>query len=306
MSYPNILIHDIRHAIDEDEYMWAVAWGPPRTGKSMLCLLLLYYIYGDWDEVLNAVVFDLNQLLYKLQNGLPERWPTRNGLHMRIPMLVWDDWAVHSGKAKTQHSIAWDFFKGSFDSLGTKLGVLIANMVSPTSPTQQLTEKYTHEIWIPYRGHAKYDKVKQQQDYRGFKGRSTKEWLTEFDFDPVPMDVFKQYDEMRCSLADEALVSIQDVMANTEVETLIKRIQPTDSNLLKLIEERGPIYTEAALKELGSEGKDSIVRLKARGLIVPRQAGFKYYKYDVTDLGLSVLKEIKRLENLDASTISTN
>lgn len=296
MSEPNILIRDIRQAIDNDEYMWIVVWGPPRTGKSMLCLLTLYWIYQDWEKVLNAIVFNLNQLLYKMQHGIPELWPTRNQLHMRIPCVVWDDWAVHSGKARTQHSIAWDYFKGAFDSLGTKLGVLIANMVSPASPTQQLTEKYTHEIWVPYKGHAKYDKVKQQQDYRGFKSRSTKVWLTEFDFEPIPNDIFKQYDEMRCSLADEALVAIQDVMATTEVDAIMKRMQPMDLQLLTLIQDKGPIYAKVIQEELGDEGKNSLTRMKARGLITPIKVGEHYYKYDATDLGLTVLKEASNPE----------
>ncbi len=302
MKKPNVLIRDIHNAIDNDEYMWIVVWGPPRTGKSMLCLLVAYWIYRDWDKVLNSVVFNLNQLLYKMKHGIPELWPTKNKLHDRIPILIWDDFATHSGKAKTQHSVAWDYFKGSFDALGTKLSVLIANMVLPTSPTQQLTEKYSHEIWIPFKGRAKYDKVRQQQDYRGFKIRSNKQWLTIFDFDPIPFEVFKQYDEMRCSLADEALIAIEDIMATTEVESITKRMQAMDTQLLMLIEDKGPIYSKIISDELGEEGKKALTRMKARGLISPIKVGEHYYRYDMTDLGLSVLHELTESENPKIST----
>lgn len=311
MTKTNALVHDLFHIIDNDEYAWIVCWGPPRYGKSTLCLLLSYWVYKDWDKVLNSVVFNLNQLLYKLENGIPERWPTRNLLHMRIPLIIWDDFACHAGKAKTQHERSWDIFKGAFDSLGTKIGVLIANMVTPSSPTQQLTEKFTHELFVYTRGRCKYDKVKHQQDFYNFRSRQNKEWLDDFEFDEIPKDVFKQYDEMRCSLADEVLVSIKDVMAVTEVETILKRISATDITVLNIIKEEG-LRRDAQrqrIEKLGSEGKKIVVRLKARGLLVPRRIGNKYYAYDLTDLALSVLEgyeKQKELEKSKASTFSTN
>lgn len=294
MSYPNVLVRDLHDIIHNDKYGWYVCWGPARYGKSTLCLLLSYWVYKDWDKVLNSVVFNLNQLLYKLEHGIPARWPTRNQLHRRIPLLIWDDFACHAGKAKTQHERSWDIFKGAFDSLGVKIGVLIANMVTPSSPTQQLTEKYTHELYVYSRGRCKYDRVKHQQDFYNFRTRQNKEWLCDFEFDQVPADVFRQYDEMRCSLAEEVLVSIKDVMATTEVETIMKRIKPIDVNVLRLIDEKGPTYSKAVLSELGEEGRQAIVRLKARGLIVPRRESLHYYKYDMTDLGLSVLEALNQ------------
>lgn len=96
-------------------------------------------------------------------------------------------------------------------------------------------------------------------------------------------------------------MTIKDVMATTEVDTIVKRIKPTDENLLRLIDQRGPTYSKAILDELGKEGKQAIIRLKARGLIVPRREASNYYRYDMTDLGVSVLATLdaKRLEILD-------
>jgi len=299
-----VLVRDLYDIIDNDRYAWMVCWGPARTGKSTLCLLLAYWVYKDWDKVLDCIVFNLNQLLYKLEQGVPERWPTRNGLHMRIPLLIWDDFACHAGKAKTQHERSWDIFKGAFDSLGVKIGVLIANMVTPSSPTLQLTEKYTHELFVHSRGRCKYDRVKHQQDYYNFRTRQNKEWLCEFEFEEVPRDVFKQYDELRCSLADEVLVSIKDVMATTEVESIIKRMKPIDYNLLTFLEERGPSYNDMVYETLGDESRDAIVRLKARGLIVPRRiATSRRYRYHITDLGTSVLKEAEKQKEESVTSV---
>lgn len=294
MSKQNILVHDLFDIIHDDKYAWIVCWGSARTGKSTLCLLLAYWIYKDWDKVLDCIVFNLNQLLYKLEKGIPEQWPTYNKLHNRIPLLIMDDYATHCGKAKTQHERSWDIFKGAFDSLGVKLGILIANMVTPSTPTLQLTEKYTHELFVYSRGRCKYDRIKHQQDFYNFRTRQNKEWLLDFEFEEIPRDVFVQYDEMRCSLADEVLVSIKDVMAITEVSTIVKRIKPMDMNLLRMIDQKGPTYNKAIIAELGPEGKQALVRLKARGLIVPRRESEHYYKYDMTDLGVSVLEVLNK------------
>jgi len=294
MSYPNVLIRDIRNAIDNDEYMWIVCWGPARTGKSTLCLLISQWVYNDWDKVHGSYVFNLNQLLHNLEKGLPCRWPTRNQLHMRVPLLIWDDFAVHSGKAKTQHDMVFDYFKGAFDSLGVKMGVLIANMVSPGSPTQQLSEKFTHELWVPSRGYCKYDKIHRQQDYTGFRPKSKKTWLTEFEFGELPLEEFKQYDEQRCNLADEVFVVMKDIMATTEMGAIIKRMLPIDLTLLQLIQQKGPIYTQAITEALGDEGKEAKVRMTARKLLNRVRVGPHYYKYDLSDLGLEVLRELEK------------
>jgi len=295
MSYPNELVRDLLDIIHNDKYAWIACWGPARTGKSTLCLLLAYWIYKDWDKVLDCVVFNLNDVLYKLEHGIPELWPTSNKLHMRIPLLIWDDFACHAGKAKTQHERSWDIFKGAFDSLGVKIAIIVANMVVPSSPTQQLVEKYTHELFVYSRGRCKYDRVKHQQDFYSFRTRQNKEWLLDFEFEEIPRDVFKQYDEKRCSLADEVLVSIQDVMATTEIESLLKRIKPMDVKVLRLIDQKGPARGDAlALRKLGNEGSQAVVRLKARGLIVPRRETPHHYKYDITDLGLSVLEQLEK------------
>jgi len=291
------LIRDVYHAIYEDEWMWVSIWGEPRTGKSTLGLLILYYVYKDWNKVLNSIAFSLNQVLYKIQNGIPELWPTRNGLHMRIPVLLWDDYGAHSNKAKTQYQRSWDVFKGSFDTLGTKIGVLMATMLSPNEATQQIAERYTHEIWCPTRGVYKYDRWRQQQDYRGFKSRGTKEWLDEQEFGQVPFEVFKQYDEMRQSLADEALVSIMDTIVETETDIVIKRLVPVDYKFMQLILERGPLSEYILKKEFGSEGRTIVTRLKARSVIVPKEVSKDNYSYDLTDLGLEILRTRETKEN---------
>lgn len=306
MSKTNPLLNDLYNIIDNDLYAWFCVWGPPRTGKSTLCLLIAFWIYKDWDSVLNCIVFSLNGLLYKLEKGEPVLWPTRNDLHKRVPFIFIDDFGAHCNKAKTQHERGWDVFKGGFDTLGTKLGVLMANMVSPSEATQQLQEKYTHEIFVHSRGQAKYDKVHQQQDYKRWESRRTKEWRWEFDFEEIPKDVFKQYDEMRCQLADEVLFSINETIVIDQISNILNRIQPMDVNLLSLIRTKGLMYHRKIYDELGEESRDAITRMKSRGLIVPKRAKSDtgYYLYDITDLGRTVLEEYEKDEHKESVVAS--
>jgi len=259
-------------------------------------MLLMYSIYKDWDQVLNAIVFNLNQLIYKMRKGEPTLFPTiSKPRHMRVPILLIDDFAASCGKAKTQHEKVWDLFKGAFDALGTRIGVLLATMIEPTSPTEQLLLKYTHEVMVstvsPKKRIYKYDICSRQQDFRGWKARQRKDWIEEQEFGRVPLDVYSQYDEMRMSLVDEVFVSMQDQMSEDTVAGVIKRMQPIDYNLLKLIKNVGPIHHRKLKDEFGEKGKKALVRCKARGLIVPRRKGKAYYVYDLTDVALDVLKE---------------
>jgi len=290
-DYPTV-VKDMLHAIHDDRYMWLVIWGEGRVGKSNLALLMLYYIYKDWRKVLNAITFNLSQTVYKIKHNLPELWPTRNKLHMRIPALLWDDFGAHSNKASTQHDPAWDKFKGGFDVLGTRIGVLMGTMIEPSEPTQQLQNKYTHEIWIYERGHAKYDRYRAQQDYKGFRVRGRKRWLDTFEFDQIPDEVFREYDQQRQALADEVLISIEDTMIESHLTYVMKRLDPMDYRVMKMIRDTGPVYHRKVYEELGHDlGKQVLTRLKSRGVISPlRDRKTGYSKYDMNEIGFEILK----------------
>lgn len=150
------LFRDIRNAILDDGYIWAVVHGPPRSSKTTLALWAAYSVYEDWEKVLKATVFNLPSVIHRIQNGIPERWPTVNGLHMRFPLLIWDDYGVFSNKADTKHSTSFDIFKGSFDALGTELAVLMATMVDAEEATSQLQNKYNAEVTVNSKGNYKY------------------------------------------------------------------------------------------------------------------------------------------------------
>jgi hypothetical protein len=292
------LFEDVWDATMNDGYMWIVIWGPPRSSKTTLAGWILYDLYRDWYKVLNAFVYNLSQCLHKIKCGEPERWLTRNKLHNRVPGLNWDDFGAYSNKAATQHDEAWDYFKGGFDILGTKIAVLIATMVDPLEPTFQIQNKYTHELEVFDKGYYKYDKVIWKQDFRGWKPRTKKHLIEENTFDPWPDWVYREYDEVRQELADEVFQKIEDAISTSGLENVLKLCKPLDWQIMQTIVDKGPIYYKE-LTDLGASTREAIVRLKARQLIVPVQQSKNYYKYDLTRLGIDVLDAHKKAESLE-------
>ncbi len=255
---------------------------------------IAHAVYKDWDKVLQSFVFNLGGLLYKLDKGEPERIPTSNKLHLRVPLVIYDDFGGQSNKAETQHDLSWDVFKGGFDLLGTQVAVILASMVDPTEPTFQIMQKYTHELFLPQRGVYKYDKVVWNQDYKGWKPRKSKDWIETNHFLPIPRDVYLQYDEMRLSLVEEMKQRIQDAIADSRTDQILKRLPEVDIKLMEVIQARGPTYYEKICEEVGADSKEALIRCKARSLIVPVRKESGYYKYDLTDLGYEILDALKK------------
>lgn len=284
------LFKDIRNAIFDDGYIFGCVHGPPRSSKTTIALWAGYSVYEDWSKVLGATVFSLPGVIQRMKDGKPERWPTANGLHSRVPFVLWDDMAVGGGnKAQSQHCTAFDEFKGAFDCLGTRIGVLLCTMVDASSITSQLQGKYNIEIFVNSKGKYKYDRVNWRQDYSGFRVMMKKEWVENGTFDPVPQKWYKEYDELRKDLTDQAFVRLEDALSADTVDQLLKIIKPSDIQLLRLIDNLGPIKYDTAKDKLGEDYKNTLIRCKARNLIIPMNMGANNYKIELSSIGRDVL-----------------
>lgn len=288
------VVEDIWDAIQNDAWMYCVTWGQPRTGKSNLDMALGYTVYKDWDQVIGCIVFQLVGLLHNMREGLPCRILTRNMLHNRVPYIIGDDWGANFNKAKTQHEKAMDLVKGAWDTYGTKLAVFMANMNQPDEITLQLCNKYTHEIYVSAKGEAKYDKIQWEQNFHGWQPRHNKNWLQSFSFPKIDEGVYKEYDEMRMALCDELDVLVQDAIAETETEKVIRRSTPKDIELLETLNLQGPLSKDWFTSEKFPDRlllKERLKQAKARGLVIIIRKGTNYY-YDLTSFGQDVLEAI--------------
>lgn len=290
----NLLVNEVWNAILNDGWMWLVDWGPNRNGKTTCAMQVAFQVYKDWDKVLDCIVFTLSQFFHKIRSGRPECYSGKVGFNKRVPLLIWDDMAVHLNKAVTQHNIAVDTFKGYFQAVATDLAVLIGTMLVPTGITLQLHEIYTHEIHIPTRGVYKFDKARWQQNFRGWDTRPNKEWLESAPFFQVPSDVYKEYNLMRLELTSEAKIKIMDQLVE-EVPYIIKRLKTRDFELLETIQNRGPLKYSSIQWRFKDGVSDMLARLKARDLIIPMRKG-QMYEYEISDLGLEVLRAKNQTE----------
>lgn len=286
------LCRDVWNAILDDSWMWIVSWGKPRTGKTTVQLKVGFDVYQDWDLVLQAFVFNLNGILYKMKKGEPCRLPTLNGLHSRVPLLLPDDFGAQCNKAKTQHEPAWDIVKGAWDTLGTKVAVMMASMGNPGGVTLQLQEKYTHEVYLDRPKHAKYDKVDWQQNYNGWQSRQDKTWIHEFDITNAPIDVYREYDEMRTALVDELMQQIDDAQVETEGTKVFRRLNDKDIDFIEMLQQKGQVSNDWVNKPENYVWKEVLKRCKARGIVVPVRHGVTYW-YDLTDFGYNILTMIQ-------------
>jgi hypothetical protein len=272
--------------------MWIVDWGKPRTGKTTIQLKCSFDVYQDWDLVLQSFVFNLNGILYKMKKGEPCKLPTLNGLHNRVPIICPDDFGAQCNKAKTQHEPAWDIVKGAWDTLGTKVAVMMASMGTPSGVTQQLQEKYTHEVYVDRRGHAKYDVVDWQQNYSGWQAMQDKTWLHEFEFSPVPKNVYKEYDELRQDLVDELIQQIDDAQIENEGMKVFHRLTQDDVEFIELMQQKGQLSNDFFHRPENEHWLEVMKRCKARGIVVPIRKGTAYW-YDFTDFGFNILTLIQ-------------
>lgn len=278
-----------------------VIWGKPRTGKTTLQMQLAYRVYEDWDLVLQAFVYNLSGILYKMDHGIPCRITTLNGLHNRVPLIMPDDQGATMNKAKTQHENAMDLFKGAIDTYGTKFAVFLSSMGNPNSLTQQLQDKYTHELYVSAKGSAKYDEIEWQQNFSGWQPRHDKIWIQSFSFNNVPLDVYKQYDEQRLSIVDELNQLIKDAMIDNESLKLIKRLDSLDKDLLGLIHSKGTLHKGFFNDEANHKYREPLQKAKARSLVIPiKKPGTEQYVYDLTDFGFEVLKTLQDAGDTDA------
>ncbi len=296
MTDKSPLRRDIWNAILNDSWMWIVVWGKPRTGKTTILLKCAFDVYQDWDMVLQSCFFNLNGFLYKMKHGQPCRVLTLNKLHWRVPILLPDDFGAQCNKAKIQHEPAWDIVKGAWDTLATKVGVLMGSMGQPSGSTQQLQEKYTHEIFVDKRGHGKYDEVEWRPDFHGWRSNQRKDYHYEFDFDfDVPFDVYKEYDEMRMGLVDDLIQQIEDSQIENEGTRIFQLLNDKDKALIEMFYTRGQIQGNWFRSPENEQWNEVLKKCKARGIVVPIRKSTSYW-YDLTDFGINILNLIQAKE----------
>jgi hypothetical protein len=301
-----VIIEDIWDNIVNDGWMWICVQGVKRLGKTTVAGNLAFEIYKAggcteeqaWLKVLGSIVFDLNQVMYNIEKGLPERWPTHQGFNKRIPVMIWDDMAAHFNKAKVRDNKAADAFKGYFHTMATDVAVLIGTMEQGEDITRQLKGKYTHEIWLDedHPRKYKYDKAKWQQNFKGWEPRIDKKWREDWNnFYPWPKWAYEQYNEQRRELSDELRQTVVDAQTIHETPNIIKLLDatPIDKEALEFLLDNGMTSRDVFERKYPDDHIKILRRLKSRKLIAPI-AQKSYYSYELTEFGMGVTQKIRK------------
>lgn len=304
-QYPAI-IQDCWTAITEDGWMWICDQGIKRLGKTTVAGDIAFALYKSrgcteeeaWHKVLKSFVFDLSQVMYNVENGIPELWPTKQGFNKRIPIMIWDDMAAHFNKAIMRDNKAADAFKGYFHTMGTDVAVLIGTMEQGDDITKQLKAKYTHEIWLDeeHPRQYKYDKAKWQQNFKGWDPKIQKKWREEWNvFYPWPDWVYKQYNEQRRDLAHELRQVVLDAITIHDTPNVMQLLEanPEDKDALLFLLDNGMTSRDVIERRYKDDYAKVLRRLKSRKLLLPIPQQ-NYYSYELTEFGLSIAQKLRK------------
>lgn len=277
-----------------------VCWGQSRVGKTSSIMQLGFCIYHDWDCVLKSIAFGLSSVVWKMDRKIPLTILERvDHIYNRVPLLLNDDAGSCDNKSITQSDESFNYLKGSIDLWGTRLSNLWHTMNQPDELTKQLASKYTAELYIAERGIGKYDKVKWQPNFKGWIPNQKKKWKQTFPYEQVPSEIYKIYAEKRDAIIDDLGQRYRDKQVDTHIGKLLERSEPIDFDTLEVFKKNGCL-TAYDIETKYKLDKESFKRIKGRDLIEQTMTKSAHYKYDISPLGLELLKARKIVNEPEA------
>ena len=206
----------VEYAVEQGGYETVEIWGIQGSCKSNRTLCHGYWVYDDWDEVLKHIVFKPSgdpefafvDRLKKIEHG------------KRIPWLGWDDITVHFPSVSWRTQIEqYEAVDSAWAAIRTKVNVISLNNPLIDRLPKNVKDNITMEVFL---GRNQVELVERIVRLPGLKMMESNffkiqvEPLHKFDMYDVPTDVFKEYWEMRLTLADEAMQKLGDVYSKGE------------------------------------------------------------------------------------------
>ncbi len=127
----------LRDAIKNNGWESLVIWGPKGSLKSNLLLQAGYLVYGDWQTVLNHIIFTPQDFI---------KITEKKG---RIPWLGWDDIGVHLPRSLyfTNRQL-WSDLKSNWDAFRVKLSVFMCTAPRKDKVASFITDDLSGEIFL--------------------------------------------------------------------------------------------------------------------------------------------------------------
>lgn len=153
--------------------------------------------------------FTFNEFRGNLENAVE--------IHVRVPILGWDDIAVYFHRSNIQymHPDVKNFFS-RYNFVRKYVGNVVMTVPTINFVPLQLMPFCTADVWVTDRGTADFDVNKEIRSFFG----NTKTWTKHYDgrdvaWQKAPPDVFAAYEEIRHAHAVEAFEHPEEVFVTT-------------------------------------------------------------------------------------------
>ncbi len=187
-------------AVETQGYETALIHGVQGSGKSCRLLQTGYWIYKDWDTVLDSIVFKPTSFVNKLKS-VP--------IGRRIPWLGFDDVGVHYTSSTFRTDVKqYQAIDSAWAAIRTKLSVCVLTIPLLDRLAKNLKDNLTFEIYLGKNQTELVERIVRMPSFDKMETHLSKiliEGPRRFDLFEVPKDVFKEYWDMRLRLTEEAL-----------------------------------------------------------------------------------------------------
>jgi len=208
---PLILTRKIRSAYRRYDFESAFIIGQQGYGKTTYAMLVLYELYGDWDKVLEHVVFDPREVMPKFKEAL------KTG--KRVKAVVFDDAGLHLSKYLIHTGEEGFKLTMVINALFNLIRTICAGVIF-TSPDMDILKELRKKSWIvgtPAAPHGKSQPQRQMILYRKKIHPSGRVYVSkigvdEYRLDVIPKDVRKQYEEKRRAAMEPLLERLGELL----------------------------------------------------------------------------------------------
>jgi len=220
-------------------YETVLIWGVQGSGKSSRMLQMGYWIYKDWEKVLNSIVFQPIEFVKRLQ-AIPEG--------KIIPCLLWDDVGVHYPSSTFKTDIKqYEAIDSTWAAIRTKCSVIILTIPLIDRLAKNIKDNITYEVFI---GNNQMERIQRIIRLPGLRNEESNcfkiliERPQRFNLYEVPKPIFERYWERRLQLTEEALQRLHQTVNETDFTGYITVLQASEetgisANTIQQMESRG-------------------------------------------------------------------
>lgn len=201
-----------QQAYEREYYIGAIVYGGRGHGKSIYAMKVAYEVLGDWNKVLDAIVFRLEDVVSTLKEAVYK--------NERLKILIWDDAGVHASKYLFFDRSKLDLIaalSGLLQVIRTALACMIITTPEAHDVLRFLREQEgVYRIKVlrlnEVRAMAKAYKLALAPSGAHFISKAFIDYFTL----RVPQDIYREYMKVREQYTVEAIEMLERALKKTE------------------------------------------------------------------------------------------